>query len=50
MNFAYFEELCYIKNRQGEVVGYFFAELLPGVREQSGKGTSVTNFFKRIEY
>ncbi len=49
MNFAYFEELCYIKNRTGTVVGYCFVELLPGVRVQEGKGVSVANLFKRIE-
>ena len=31
INFRYFEEVCYIKNTSGEVVGYAFAELLPGV-------------------
>ncbi len=58
MNFAYFEELCYIKNRNGEIVGYAFAELLPGVLNSriSGKGNngeksiSITNLFKRIEF
>ncbi|MEA5015681.1 MAG: lipocalin-like domain-containing protein [Candidatus Limiplasma sp.] len=50
MNFAYFEELCHIKNMKGEVVGYCFVELLPGVRAQEGKGISVANLFKRIEY
>ncbi|NLM19193.1 MAG: hypothetical protein GX217_04120 [Clostridiaceae bacterium] len=31
MNFAYFEQLCDVKNKQGKIVGYAFAELLPGV-------------------
>jgi len=57
MNFAYFEELCTIKNLAGEVVGYAFAELLPGVLNQDllsgksgNKGISMKNLFKRIEF
>ena len=58
MNFAYFEELCYIKNLSGEVVGYAFAELLPGVLnlkkdDRKNKGEeqiSLKNLFKRIEF
>lgn len=48
MNFAYFEELCYIKNVANEIVGYCFAELLPGVRNQK-MGVSVSRLLKRIE-
>lgn len=58
INFAYFEELCYIKNKQGEVVGYAFAELLPGVlnkglaakSDRGEKAISITNLFKRVEF
>ncbi len=58
MNFAYFEQLCYIKNMQGEIVGYAFAELLPGVlnKKMAGKSKdgetsiSVINLFKRVEF
>lgn len=55
MNFAYFEELCAIKNRSGETVGYAFAELLPGVLNQErlklgGKSElSMKNLFARVE-
>lgn len=55
INFAYFEELCYIKDSNNEVVGYAFAELLPGVlnKETLAKGgkssLSMKNLFKRIE-
>lgn len=58
MNFAYFEQLCYVKNKKGIVVGYAFAELLPGVlnqrlsaRDKDGKkAISITNLFRRIEF
>lgn len=55
MNFAYFEELCSIKNTKGEVVGYAFAELLPGVLNQEAlsKGSSdisMKNLFTRVEF
>lgn len=58
INFAYFEQLCYIKNMQGEIVGYAFAELLPGVlnKKMTGKSKngetsiSVANLFKRVEF
>lgn len=58
MNFAYFEQLCYIKNMQGEIVGYAFAELLPGVlnKKMAGKSKdretsiSVANLFKKVEF
>ncbi len=58
MNFAYFEELCYIKNARDEVVGYCFVELLPGVLNGRGSKTEpgekrgkikLSNLFKRIE-
>ena len=48
INFAYFEELCYIKNQAGEIVGYAFAELLPGVRNDL-KSLAHANLFKRVE-
>lgn len=60
MNLAYFEELCYVKNPNGEVVGYCFAELLPGVlnnkhtkqddNRPTEKANNIFNLFKRIEY
>jgi len=56
MNFAYFEELCYVKNSSGEIVGYAFAELLPGVLNakelSSGNGgdISMKNLFARVEF
>jgi len=56
MNFAYFEELCAIKNAAGEMVGYAFAELLPGVlnSEQLSSGNggdiSMKNLFARVEF
>ena len=49
INFAYFEELCYIKNENGTTVGYCFAELLPGVLNDTKK-IKVLNLFKKIEY
>ena len=59
MNFAYFEELCYVKNIHGEIVGYFVTELLPGVlngdwktKDECGKDVEkvkITNLLKRIE-
>ena len=54
MNFVYFEELCYIKNSKGEVVGYSFAELMPGVRNlykegDSGSLMGLQVLFKRVE-
>lgn len=50
MNFAYFEELCIIKNKAGETAGYCFAELLPGILNESGKDFDTANLFKRIEF
>ena len=34
--------VSYIRNRSGEVVGYAFAELLPGVRKKKEAGTDET--------
>lgn len=58
MNFAYFEQLCYVKNKRGEIVGYAFAELLPGVlnKKMTDKGNNgeksmtITNLFKKVEF
>jgi len=55
MNFAYFEELCTIKNNKNQIVGYAFAELLPGVLNKdtlmSGSSNiSMKNLFRRIEF
>lgn len=57
INFAYFEELCYVKNASGELKGYCFAELLPGILNKADESTKTgskssksTNLFKRIEY
>ena len=61
MNFGYFEEICYIKNSQGEIVGYAFAELLPGVLNgnltatgdtngKSAKASNIPSLFSRIEF
>ena len=61
MNFGYFEEVCYIKNKAGEIVGYAFAELLPGVLNGSSKATDdsaskkkgtggMSSLFSRIEF
>lgn len=55
MNFAYFEELCSIKNKQGKIVGYAFAELLPGVLNKDelmngSRNISMKNLFKRVEF
>ncbi|MDR2091230.1 MAG: hypothetical protein LBP62_06270 [Clostridiales bacterium] len=50
INFAYFEELCYIKDRNNKVVGYCFAELLPGILNAGSKEFNIGNLFKRIEY
>jgi len=53
MNFAYFEELCYVKEND-EIVGYAFAELLPGVLNKdfgSSKGKiDMSNLFKSVEF
>ena len=49
INFAYFEELCHIKNAKGEIVGYSFAELLPGILNDP-KQIKIANLFKKIEY
>ena len=49
MNFAYFEELCYIRNSAGEIAGYCIAELLPGVRNEK-MGGSISGFFRRAEF
>jgi len=55
MNFAYFEELCSIKNSKGKIVGYAFAELLPGVLNKDelmngSSNISMKNLFKRVEF
>lgn len=58
MNFVYFEELCSIKNKQGEIAGYAFAELLSGILNKKligkgahgQKGISINNLFKRVEF
>jgi len=56
MNFAYFEELCAIRNTKGDLVGYAFAELLPGVLNQdllkrgSKSELSMKNLFARAEF
>ena len=56
MNFAYFEEMCYVKDMNGSIVGYAFAELLPGVLNSSYKGEksalsiSIKNIFRKIEF
>jgi len=54
MNFAYFEELCSVKNSKGETVGYAFAELLPGVLNQKALSNGSSNInmkdlFVRVE-
>ena len=59
INFRYFEEICYIKNTAGEVVGYAFAELLPGVlgrakpadpgEQPKKKGKIIKSLFQRVE-
>ena len=55
MNFAYFEELCSVRNAAGELVGYAFAELLPGVLNAkktdgaAGGKVDIRGLFKRIE-
>lgn len=48
MNFAYFEELCTIRNSQGEQVGWCFAELLPGVLNER-MGNRLLSLIKRVE-
>lgn len=48
INFAYFEELCYIKNENDEIVGYCFSELLPGVRNKNMD--KLSNLFKNVEF
>lgn len=48
INFAYFEELCYIKNKAGEIVGYAFAELLPAVHNRPEQ-IRLDNLFARVE-
>lgn len=49
MNFAYFEELCWIKNSKGTVVGLCFVELLAGVLNEKNS-QKISNLFKSIEY
>lgn len=54
INFAYFEELCHIRNAKGGIVGYAFAELLPGILNGKGRpnetgGADPRNLFRRIE-
>ena len=48
INFAYFEELCYIKDEKGGIAGYCFAELLPGILNDPKK-IKISNLFKKIE-
>lgn len=54
INFAYFEEMCYIKDASGKLVGYAFAELLPGVLNGKDSGNTekitLSNLFKNVEY
>ena len=60
MNGGYFEECCYVKNAKGELVGYAFAELLPGVLNKRGGAPSQGQaeksgawnpaLFRRIEF
>ena len=50
MNLGYFEQLCYIKNKDDKIVGYSFAELLPGVLNKTAKGNKVSLLFKTSEY
>ena len=38
MNLAYFEQLCYIYNKDNKEVGMCFVELLPGVYNQKIDG------------
>lgn len=49
MNFAYFEELCWIKNLQGTVVGLCFVELLAGVLNERNN-QSISDLFKSVEF
>lgn len=49
INFAYFEELCSIRNERGEQVGVCFAELLPGVHNESSP-RDVVKLLKTVEY
>jgi predicted secreted hydrolase len=49
MNFAYFEELCWIKNAKDITVGLCFAELLGGVLNEK-PNQSLTNLLRSIEY
>ena len=49
INFAYFEELCTIKNGRGEQVGLCFVELLPGVHNKSNLSDG-PKLFKNIEF
>jgi len=49
MNFAYFEELCWIKNNKGTVAGLYFVELLAGVLNEQQE-LNISNLFKSIEY
>jgi hypothetical protein len=49
INFSYFEEICYIKNRKGEEVGLCFAELLPGVLNAKTDSNPL-QLFKRVEF
>jgi predicted secreted hydrolase len=49
MNFAYFEELCWIKNANGTTVGLCFVELLGGVLNEKSN-QSISNLLKSIEY
>jgi hypothetical protein len=49
INLAYFEELCVIKNQEGKHVGYCFAELLPGVRNEK-VGGKLSGLLSDVEY
>lgn len=48
MNFAYFEELCSIKNPAGDEVGLCFVELLPGIHDDVK--LNVSFLFRSVEY
>jgi len=53
INFAYFEEVIKILDKEDNLVGYGYAELLPGVLNQkafSGRSETTKNLMKRVEY
>ena len=47
INLAYFEEICSVKNREGEEVGICFAELLPHLYDDNKQDHGV--LFKSFE-